>query len=786
MTSSSVSHKGSNSPFDPLWEIKELRQWTMFIRAKPKKGTTRSSKVPYRVTNPGSYHHANHKDPATWGRFEEAQRHLEDPGYGFDGVLFALTPPYLGTDLDDCWDTAAGTWSEKAMDYVRRINSYTEISPSGKGLRIIAKGDIPRNREGNKDDGIALWKEHKFLSITGRTLPGYDMEPQERTDVFTEIYHKLETKAGKSGDVPVRTSNLRIVKKGDPPSDEDVMILARQWAKEDRTKDLLEGNAGQYRKDDGDIDYSSADFAWLLLICRHTDDEDQIDRLYQLHGPGHDEWANRNGYRARTLKNVRDQLVRDQAKADAKAESRDGLSGLDNALRFVRLFENELRWVVEEDCWYWWDGRLWRRDASKREHVAMRKAADAIADMYLEVANTVGSEWSSKLAAHARRTKNERPMREMVNLSKEYLITPFEDFDRDDYLLNAMNGTIDLRTGALQKHRREDFITYMVPVEYDPGATLPPWTSFLQGVTNNDDSVEKFLQQAYGSAITGDTGEEKLFFIHGPGGTGKSTMNEAVKRTLGDYAATADFESFIKSRHGTAGQARGDIARLVHKRMVSSVEVDAGKELAEGMVKQVTGNDTITTRFKWKDEFETKPKFTLFLYANDKLTIKAGDSGMWRRMVLVPFDNVIPEALQDSSLKKTLTNPSLAGAAILAWLVQGCLEWQKNGKLVMPPVIKEATTEYRNESNVLAPFLEEKIIREEGIRTQAKLVFETYKTWATNRSFRVLNLTRFGDALADANITKETKGGKVWYLNIRIRTAADADIEPDVLNNQQE
>ena len=199
----------------------------------------------------------------------------------------------------------------------------------------------------------------------------------------------------------------------------------------------------------------------------------------------------------------------------------------------------------------------------------------------------------------------------------------------------------------------------------------------LERVTGGDHGHDGLLAVHSATALTGDTSEEVLFFAHGPTATGKSSTLEAIKAALGEYAATADFETFLK-RHGDAG-IRNDIARLAGARFVVSIEVDEGKALAEGLVKMLTGGDTVAARFLYRETFEFLPVFKLWLAANTRPRASADDGAIWRRILQVPFAAVIPEAERDERVKITLRTSPEVQTAILAWAVQGCLEWQQAG-----------------------------------------------------------------------------------------------------------
>ncbi len=192
----------------------------------------------------------------------------------------------------------------------------------------------------------------------------------------------------------------------------------------------------------------------------------------------------------------------------------------------------------------------------------------------------------------------------------------------------------------MRPHRREDLITKVCPTRYEPGARSDLLDRFLDEATGGNRELRDFLQRAVGYSLTGDVSEEVLFFVHGPGRSGKSTFMEALKATLGDYAKSADFESFVQRRD--AGAVRNDIAELAGRRFVVSIEVDEGKKLAEGLVKLITGGDTVRARFLYQEAFDFVPQFKLWLAANHAPKVKHDDSAMWRRILRIPFENIVP------------------------------------------------------------------------------------------------------------------------------------------------
>ena len=311
--------------------------------------------------------------------------------------------------------------------------------------------------------------------------------------------------------------------------------------------------------------------------------------------------------------------------------------------------------------------------------------------------------------------------------SEEPVVVALSAVDAHPLLLNVENGTIDLTTGELREHRRGDLLTKLAPVDYEPGARDAAWDHFLERTACGDRELVGFLRRAAGYTLTGDTGEEVLFFAHGREATGKSTFLEALKATLGDYVKTADFETFV-ARRGESGP-RADVARLMGARMVASLEVDEGKRLAEGLVKQLTGGDTVAARFLYRESFEFRPAFKLWLAANARPRVRAEDGAIWRRIIQLPFVEQVPEHERDPELKRHLTTDSRARSAILAWAVQGCLEWQRHG-LGVPQRVRDYTAEYRAENDPVVEWLDACCRLEAEAITPAGDLRASYEHWA--------------------------------------------------------
>lgn len=321
------------------------------------------------------------------------------------------------------------------------------------------------------------------------------------------------------------------------------------------------------------------------------------------------------------------------------------------------------------------------------------------------------------------------------------------DFDRDPMLFNCLNGTIDLRTGAPREHCRQEFISKIAPVEYDPKAECPNWLKFLDIITNSKAEMPPYLQRCVGYTLTGQTGEHVLFLLHGTGANGKSTFLETLRWVLGDYSQTADFSSFLASN----GQpVRNDLAKLNGARFVTASESDGGKRLDETVIKQLTGGDSITARFLYSEHFEFTPQFKLWLGTNHKPTIRGQDEGIWRRIKIIPFPVSIPLEQQDHNLRDKLKQEA---SGILNWALGGLAQWQAKG-LDEPETVKGATKEYRTDQDVLAHFIATRCIEGADEESPAHELYKAYRQWAEETNEYVKNERGFSNALSERGLHK--------------------------------
>jgi putative DNA primase/helicase len=330
-------------------------------------------------------------------------------------------------------------------------------------------------------------------------------------------------------------------------------------------------------------------------------------------------------------------------------------------------------------------------------------------------------------------------------------------------LLNVENGTLNLRTGELEKHKKEDYITRLAQVTYDPKATAPTWDRFLNEIMQENAALVEFLRRGIGYAATGSTEEQCLFILYGTGANGKSTFLNTLKALLGDYSQQTPTDSLLVKRDGAIPN---DLARLKGARLVTAIEAEDGKRLAESLVKQLTGGDTITARFLRQEFFEFEPTFKIFLATNHRPVIKGTDNAIWRRIRLIPFDVTFPEDQQDRHLSKKLME-ELPG--ILNWVIHGCLDWREMG-LDIPDKVLEATQGYREDMDVLGGFIGE--CCETGVRftSRAKELYKRYEQWCADNGERPASNKKFGQSLIERGFEKDRSKHGIIYYGIQLVT----------------
>ena len=349
------------------------------------------------------------------------------------------------------------------------------------------------------------------------------------------------------------------------------------------------------------------------------------------------------------------------------------------------------------------------------------------------------------------------------------MVTP-NGLDADPFLLNTPSGVVDLRTGALALHDPALLLTKMTGGAYRPEVAGLEFGRFLRRV-QPDEAMRAFLARLLGHALQGRVTEHVLPIFHGDGGNGKSTLVNAVMAALGDYAAPAD-PDLLTARTFDAHPT--SVADLCGLRLAVLHESDAGRRLAEGTVKRLTGGDRIKARRMREDFWHFDPTHTFVVLTNHRPVVGGTDEGLWRRLRLVPWPVVIRPEERDEELSAKLM---LELDAVLTWLVDGCLDWRASG-LDDPEQVTEATAAFRAESDALARFVSERCLTGPHYTVQSAELFAAWSKWCATDGEEAGTQTAFSNALTNRGFDKAKDGrGRIRWSGLGL-AAEDEIPEP--------
>ncbi len=465
----------------------------------------------------------------------------------------------------------------------------------------------------------------------------------------------------------------------------------------------------------------------------------------------------------------------DDVFATPKRPARHGgraLSDLGNAERFVDRHGANVRFDVVAEQWLEWDGTRWTRDTRRG---VIRRGWETVRAIHSEASGAGDPDTAKAIGKHAIGSeKSDRiaALLKVAQSSASVVIEP-DQFDVDPWALCVQNGVVDLQTGTLRPHRREDLFTRIAPITFDADAKCPRFDQFFEEIFLGDKGLIEFAWRSIGYSLTADTREQCFFFCYGTGSNGKTKLFEILQRLLGSYGHTADFSTFTANDKPTAGTPRPDLVRLRGMRLVSAAEADQQVRFSEATLKKITGEDPVTARDMYEREQTFTPILKLWLMANHKPRVNESNHGFWRRVRLIPFDakfDVGGKTPPDKTLVGTL-RAELPG--VLAHAVRACIDWQRNG-LGMSDAVTNATAEYRTDSDPVGRFLDAWYTtgHDRAIRVRATELHMRYCEWASANGAHAFTANVFSVRMEERKdrIPKVRPGGSAWYVGIREKT----------------
>jgi len=689
----------------------------------------------------------------------------------YDGIGLGIFDGFCAVDIDHCIDEN-GAFSDVAADIIGIMQSYTEKSPSGNGVRIIFRAkelfyDKAKYYINNQKLGLEIYVSgatNKYVTLTGNVM--CDLPVLERSAEIAAVMEKYMKRSAKTE--PSRKFVRSSAQIGTPASVSDILEAARNAKNGAAFSALYAGDISGYASQ------SEADMAlcnMLAFWCRC--DAELMDTMYRQSGLMREKWDRQQSgstYGALTIQKAVEgctSVYQPRGHSDYRLNVHGGevdilpklytFDDTGNADRFIDMFGQDMRYNYAEKSWLYWDGRRWAYDM---DGTAARAADCSVAAMSseLEYYERQEDDTAKQFAKHIKYSRSHKGKKALTDEAQHRVPVLPHQLDKHLMAFNTPNGTLSLKTGELAAHDPKWLITKMSNVEYTDTADHPLWDRFLMDIFGGNRDLIRYVQKAVGYSLTGRTDEQCAFFLFGTGRNGKSTFLDVIRDIVGDYAMNIQPETLMVRSSQSSGIS-SDIARLKGARLVTSVEPNEGVRINEGLLKQLTGDDTVTARKLYCNEFEFKPEFKLWMATNHKPIIRGTDTGIWRRIHMIPFTVQIPPERIDRQLKDKLRREY---AAILHWAVEGCLLWQSEG-LQMPRAVMDMVREYRREMDVISAFLEDRCETADFALAQATALYSSYTAWCdANNEYKMSN-TKFGIELAKR--FKKIKQREGWYYS---------------------
>lgn len=750
-------------------QLRAVPQWVCW---KYEERDGKRTKVP---VNPRTGTFASVTDASTWSSFEDAlSAWAQNPSW--DGVGFVFTSGDLlcGIDLDECI-SESGEVAPEAQRIIDALNSYTEVSPSGRGVKIFISGKKPEGA-GCRSKAIDGFKEtevydtDRFFTVTSRHVAGTPTTVESRQEQLTDFCARLW---------PQPAALPRQAEPGEPAlpssprqaslSDDQIVECARRARNSAKFGALFDrGDAAGYGGDD-----SAADEALACLLAFWTRDAAQIERIMSR-SPlcQREKWLSRPDYRDRTIGSAL-ALVKESWGEGAAHRVRRGYpcTDLGNAERLSDRHRDDLRYCAELDQWFVWDGTRWRADRVGTPVHLVGRLARSLYHEATEVEDRVVAEAIGKWA---RKSEFRARIEAAVALARSMpeLCVTVDQLDADPWAFNTLSGTIDLRTGELRPHRREDLITKFAPVEYTPMARSQRFESFLSRIMPSAPSRD-YLLRFLGYSLSGRVDLQVLLMLWGVGANGKSVLLDTVKAIMGDYAGDAPPALLVTSRRD---EHPTEIIDLCGKRLVVASETEQGASLKIELIKRLTGDATLKGRRMRQDFVEFSRTNKLVMATNNRPRIREDSEGVWRRIHLLHFGVVIPERERDPRLIEKLIEES---PGILASLVRAGIDCHRDG-LGPPSEVLDTTREYRETEDQVGRYLRERCDLDPA-ETPADMqnytswsgLYEDYAAWCADSGEHPMKGRRFGDALDRHGVLSATKRVQGSPSKVRMRVRID-------------
>jgi len=741
-------------------ELKVNALWCLW-RLEDGKG-----KVPYNALTKKM---ARSNDKSTFHNFQTVIANLheyfkfDENGKVTGGIGLGIFNGYSAIDIDNCIDSETGKQSKLAKEIIDFCGSYTEISPSGKGLRIIFKTDSKIDKSkyyiNNSKLGLEIYiseNTNKYVTITGNVLYQNDIKKiniQHLLDKF--MLKKKPTQTIISRRNGNLDSRLRVALQKDTK-------LAKLW------NSVAPGSGSNE---------SEMDLALCNKIAFYVDgNPDMINSSFiespyfqskdSLHKK---KWIERDDYREMTISKSLESI----REIEASITNTEDFNDTGNAIKLIERFGRNLKFNVDNEKWMIYNGKYWQTDI----YNSVKQFAEIIAEDLKQQMLLNG--FNSDLKSYQRninRILSSSGKSAMIKEAQHIHGVPVvnDDFDKEDYILNCESGILDLRNGTIIPHNKNKMLSKFTPFEI-VDKKPERWLKFLDEIFEGNKEIIDYVHKVAGYSLTGSTKEQAMFILFGDGANGKSLFLEILNTICGSYGSTSNVEILLEKKYQSANL--GDVARLNRIRNVITDETKLGDKLNESAIKTMTsGIGKIVARFLYGNEFEFTPIFKIFMATNYKPVIRGTDFGIWRRLKIIPFNKVFTKQEQDKELIYKLKEEI---NEIFSWVVQGAKKWYKEG-LEEPEILTHSLEEYKTEMDVIQQWILESCDVGNFKELSADL-FNNYIGYAAANKEYEMSQTLFGRNMSK-KFKKKRMGGKTYYEGIRLKKDKLYYLKPEEIN----
>lgn len=702
---------------------------------------TEKGKVPYDVVK-GTLAKSN--DRSTFYQFGVVSKYLQY----YDGLGIGIFNGFSAIDIDSC--IVDGVISDMAQEIIDFCQSYTEISPSGTGIRIIFKNkkiDFDKSTYyiNNRKLKLEIYIEgvtNKFVTITGNTILHCDVNTVDIEYILNK-YMKKNTIVVNRNPTGVATTDI------------DKFIL-----KDKKLNELWNNNAPGSAANESELD--------LALCCKLAfylqRDPVAIRAAFEC-SPYYNskdakhlkKWE--TSYSDNTIQTAIDGCI-EVYNPNYNTRHYD-FNDTGNAHRFVDRFGEDIKYNVDNKTWMIWNGINWQFDIFGN---VKNLAEELIRDMKNEAFSITDADTQKEMLKNVNRLFNKSGKEAMLVEAQHLELIPVNNdmFDKNDYLFNCLSGVVNLRNGSVMEHNKLLLLNKIASVSVSNDKPKK-FLVFLNDMFEGNQELIHYLHKAFGYSLTGDCREQCMFILVGDGNDGKSLLLQIIQEVIGDYAATSNPDLLLDKK--TQNGNLSEVARLKGVRYCVVNELKLGDRLNEAGVKDITsGNNKIVARFLYGNEFEFLPKMKIWLATNYEPRIIGTDKGIWRRIVKIPCKRSLKDEEVDKDLIYKLRDEK---DQILGWLIEGCLLWQKEG-LKLPDCLMTEKEKYRTDQDIIQQWVNECCEQHPQYIERASDLFQSFKNYCSRNNEFPYSQTSFGRNFSK-KFDKRTSCGAICYVGVRLK-----------------